>query len=80
MSEESDRILMLERRQIEHEKRIDEFMLRTDSRLEVLLTQSAQWTGVRQTLTVIVTIIGFLGAVVGFFVHLFLPNGIQLKP
>jgi len=58
-----------------HEKRHDEFMLRTDQRLEVLLGQSSEWSGVRKTLGVTVSLVGAFGGVIGWLVHMYLGGG-----
>ena len=80
MEEVYARLRMLEQRQMEHENRVDDFMLRTDQRLEILLTQSAQWAGARKALAAVVTLVGLIGGVVGFMTHTFFPNGFVGRP
>ena len=57
-----------------HEKRQDEFMLRTYQQLEQLLKQSDEWRGVRKTLTIFVTSLTIISGVIGWVVHAFWPN------
>ena len=80
MEEVYARLRMLEQRQMEHENRVDDFMLRTDRRLEILLTQSAQWAGARKALAAVVTLVGLIGGVVGFMTHTFFPTGFVGRP
>lgn len=60
----------------EHEKRHDEFMLRTDKRLEVLISQSDEWAGVRKTLFALATVLTLVGGFVGWIMHEFWPKGL----
>jgi uncharacterized protein YhaN len=61
-------------RLMEHEQRHDEFMLRTDMRLEKLIKQSDEWAGVRKTLAIFVTAIMIIGGFIGWAVNSFWPN------
>ena len=70
-----------------HEIRHDEFMLRTDKRLDEIVSclgklsqESGEWSGIRKALTAIVTLLTLFGAAVGFFLHQFFPHGFMGKP
>jgi len=69
VTETDIKLRLLEQRVDAHEKLYSEFMLRTSAQLETLLRQSAEWSGIRKVLTVLVGLIGALGGVVGFVVH-----------
>jgi len=80
-----ERMARMEARQEKHEHAHDEFMLRTDLRLETIIKQSEdrnaaigrlvkqsdEWSGVRKTLAVLVTLITIVGGAIGWTVHEF---------
>ena len=80
-----ERMARMEAKQEQHERSHDEFMLRTDLRLETiikqseernaaigrLIKQSDEWSGVRKTLTVLVTLITIVGGAIGWTIHEF---------
>jgi len=75
------RLTLLESRLTDHERRHDEFMLRTDNRLESLIKSTArmqqqfsEWTGVRKALFAVSSVIVFVGGVIGWMFHYFWPS------
>ena len=73
------RIAVLETRLENHETLHNEFMKRTDDRLDILVEQSNQWTGVRKTLTVLVSMITIVGGFMGWMIHEFFPHGFKVS-
>ena len=69
MEDLRQRVVLLEQRFADHERRHNDFMQRTDTTLQTLLKQSSEWTGARKTLAVMVAAIGFIGSAVGFVIH-----------
>ena len=63
------RVVLLEQRFADHERRHNEFMQRTDTTLQTLLKQSSEWAGARKTLAMLVVVIGMVGSAVGFVIH-----------
>ena len=57
------------------DKMSDEFMDRTDARLKILVTQSDEWSGVRKTLTVLVSALALFGTFAGWLLHELFPHG-----
>ena len=71
----SAQVAVLKSQLEDQRKRHDEFMLRTDQRLEVLITQSNEWAGVRKAIWAGLTIVGFIGGFLGWVFHEIFPNG-----
>lgn len=70
-------MLHLNSRMNTRDKANDEFMLRTDERLDKLVAQSDEWSGVRKTLTVLVSGLVIIGGFIGWVFHEFFPHGVR---
>ena len=76
MNELKVEVAVIRQRMDEHEKRHDEFMERTDEKLDRLLRESSEWSGARKMMAGIVTVITLIGGAIGFMVHEFWPDGV----
>ena len=75
MDELRIQVAIIKQRMDEHERRHDDFMGRTDEKLDKLLQESSEWSGARKMMAALVTVITIVGAVIGFMVHEFWPEG-----